>query len=284
MARSYLACTVRGCCLPLERRERAFVCSAGHSFDIARSGYVNVLQPQDRRSPAAGDSSAVVESRAHLLDAGIGRAIIGEFAGRAARVIGHDDQLVVELGSGSGELLAMLAAIRPIEGLGIDISVAAAEYASRRYPTLTWLVANADRRLPLMDRSAQLVLSFNARRNAAECARVLAPGGFLLVALPAPDDLIELREAVAGRPIEQSRSDAALTDHNPPFTLVERFTSREQHRLERDALLRLLRVTYRGERRSEASRVEALTSMNVTLASEVLVFELRTLAPRSCQA
>ena len=95
---------------------------------------------------------------------------------------------------------------------------------------------------------------------------------------------IELREAVAGHPIEQSRSDAALTKHSPPFTLVERFTSREQHRLDRDALLRLLRVTYRGERRSEASRVEALTSMSVTLASEVLVFELRTLAPRSCQA
>ena len=41
-----LACTVRDCGLPLEKREREYVCEYGHTFDIARSGYVNLLQPQ----------------------------------------------------------------------------------------------------------------------------------------------------------------------------------------------------------------------------------------------
>ena len=57
--------------------DRAFVCPAGHSFDLARSGYVNLLQPQDRRSTEAGDSqSSLSHARAALEQAGIGRALI----------------------------------------------------------------------------------------------------------------------------------------------------------------------------------------------------------------
>ena len=51
-----LICPVRDCGEPLERRERALACPRGHSFDLARSGYANLLQPQDRRSKIPGDS------------------------------------------------------------------------------------------------------------------------------------------------------------------------------------------------------------------------------------
>src|SRR5437868_4057924 len=65
-----LLCSVRDCALPLTRQGGAFLCSRGHSFDVARSGYVNLLQPQDRRSRDAGDSRAAVEARRRLADAG----------------------------------------------------------------------------------------------------------------------------------------------------------------------------------------------------------------------
>jgi 23S rRNA (guanine745-N1)-methyltransferase len=275
MTRSYLACTVRGCSLPIERRGDAFVCSDRHSYDVARSGYVNLLQPQDRRSRAAGDATALVEARAQLLDAGIGRAILNELARRAAGLGDSNHPVVADLGSGTGDLLATLAGMRTIDGAGIDLSAAAAEFAARRFPALTWIVANADRRLPLLDRSVQLVLSLNARRNAGECARVLAPGGFFVVGVPAADDLIEVRAAVGGRALELDRAEAVLQEHGSAFTLVERFSLRETHRLGRDALHQVLRATYRGERRSEAARVDGLSSMDVTLATEVLVFQPR---------
>ena len=159
--------------------------------------------------------------------------------------------------------------------MGIDLSTAAAEHAARHVPAMTWIVANADRRLPFLDGSVRLVISFNGRRNAAECARVLAPGGHLLVAVPAPDDLVELREAVGGRSMARSGGDAPLIEHASMFTLIERDTARERHRLGRESLLDLLRATYRGERRSEARQVAALTSMDLTLASDVFVFKPR---------
>ena len=52
-----LLCTVRDCREQLLREERRMVCPRGHSFDIARRGYVNLLQPQDRRSKKPGDTS-----------------------------------------------------------------------------------------------------------------------------------------------------------------------------------------------------------------------------------
>lgn len=272
-----LACTVRGCGLPLERHDALVTCPGGHAFDVARSGYINLLQPQDRRSPAAGDSREAVGARARLLAAGIGRTVLDAFVYRAVSLDLAPGATVVDIGSGTGDALADNARQRPISGVGIDLSTAAAEHAARRFPHLTWAVANADRRLPLADGGVALILSLHARRNAPECARVLAPGGYLLVATPAHDDLVELRESVMGERRHRDRADALLADHEPFFALMDQSTVRERRPLERDALLDLLRSTYRGGRSSEATRVAALQQLDVTLASDFFLFQRRTL-------
>ena len=270
---SVLACSVRGCGLPLTRHDRALVCSAGHSFDIARSGYVNLLQPQDRRSLVAGDSRAAVDARVALEQAGVGRAIVNAVVHTTAALLLPADAIVIDLGSGSGEMLGGLTKARPISGIGIDLSVAAIELAARRFPSLTWVVANADRRLPLQDDSVNVVLSIHGRRNPSECARVLRASGVLIAVLPAPDDLIELRTVVQGEGVERDRVDAMLAEHATHFKVVERLPIRERLTLERDALLNLLRGTYRGARFTLSERVEAMEQMDVTLSSEMCVLK-----------
>lgn len=267
-----LACTVRGCGLPLRRRGRAHVCERNHLYDIARRGYVNLLQPQDRKSRAAGDSKAAVTARARLLAAGVGAAAVEAFAARAAALIARRDAVVCDLGCGSGELLGALAARRPVAGVGIDLSTPAIDRAARRFPGLTWVVANADRRLPLLSDRVSLLLSFHARRNPAECSRVLEPGGFLLMAVPAADDLIELREAIQGEPVARDRTHVLATEHSPFFALVDRWTTRARQRLTRDQILDVLHGTYRGIRAAAAGKAAALGAMDVTLASDVALF------------
>jgi 23S rRNA (guanine745-N1)-methyltransferase len=277
-----LACTVRACGLPLARVGRSWTCPRGHAFDVARTGYVNLLQPQDRRSGAAGDQAKSVDARARLLAQGVGRALVDETVRRAAKLdIGDATPAVVDLGSGSGDLLGELASVRAVTGIGIDLSTVAAEHAARRFPNLTWVVANADRRLPLLDHSVAIVLSVHGRRNPRECARVLVPGGHVLVAVPAPDDLAELRERVQGMRVDRSRAEALTAGHAPFFTVRDRGAVRERVRLDRDGLLDLLRGTYRGGRRSAAQRIDALGGQEVTLASELFLFTLKErFAPR----
>jgi 23S rRNA (guanine745-N1)-methyltransferase len=267
-----LACSVRGCGLPLERRDRDVACAAGHTFDLARRGYINLLQPQDRRSASAGDAPEAVDARARLLDAGIGRASLEGTLSRAATLGFSGEAWAVDLGCGHGDALAMLEQLVPVFGIGIDLSTAAIERAARRHPGTTWVVANADRRLPLLDERVALVLSLNGRRNPGEAARVLAPGGHLLMTVPAPDDLIELRQAVQGQAVARSRGEALIAEHQPSFELVEHWTSRERIRVEREHLVDLLHGTYRGRRQSLAAPMEQLAGMEVTLAAEAFLF------------
>ena len=270
-----LACLVRNCHLALLPHGRAFVCAAGHSYDIARAGYVNLLQPQDRRSLQAGDSKAAVQARAALLDAGVGRVMLDRFVAQAASLIDHPGAVVADLGSGGGEALNALAGLTSIRAVGIDLSTAAADAAARRFPSLTWIVANADRRLPFMDKSVNLVISLNGRRNPAECARILAPGGRLLIAAPAVDDLAELREFVQGERSARDRGGALISAHQPFFSLLDRSTVRSKVEVGRPGLLALLQITYRGARTSAAARVAALNTLQLTMASDLFVFAAR---------
>src|SRR5437899_10044789 len=165
-----LACTVRDCGQPLTRSDRVWTCARGHAYDVARSGYVNLLQPQDRKSASPGDLKAAIDARARLFARGVGRALVDDVVRRAAVQVNAAPAtpspcpVVVDLGSGTGDVLGDLASELQIEGIGIDLSTAAAEHAAKRFPALTWIVANADRRLPLLDRSASLVVSVNGRR------------------------------------------------------------------------------------------------------------------------
>jgi 23S rRNA (guanine745-N1)-methyltransferase len=235
---------------------------------------VNLLQPHDRRSTAAGDTRDSVVARARLIARGIGTAALGDVAARAVAAM-RDGDVVVDLGSGAGELLGAIADRLPVTAIGIDLSTAAAEQAARRYPHVTWVVANADRRLPLLDRCVDVVLSLHGRRNPPECARVLTPAGLLIVAVPAADDLIELREHVHGHATERDRGDALIEEHRAMFDVVERSVVRERHHASPDAVRDVLRGTYRGARTSEASRLTTLPALDITIASEVVVLRPR---------
>ena len=270
-----LACTVRGCGSPLERRQATYECALGHAYDIARRGYVNLLQPQDRRSLNAGDSREAVVARAALLTSGVGRALIDAVCARAASLALSTAPVVIDLGSGSGHAVAALGAQLGTRGVGIDLATAAADHAARRFPQHTWVVANADRRLPLLDASVDLLVSLHGRRNPEEADRVLAADGVMLIAVPAPDDLIELRALVQGDAVERDRGDALVAGHEPWFAVTDRSVVRETRTLDRATLLNLLRTTYRGARLALAQRVALVDRMVVTLAAEVFVMRKR---------
>src|SRR5204862_963621 len=71
-----LLCPVRDCHQGLMREEKRLVCPQGHSFDAAASGYINLLQPQDKRSKDPGDTAAAVAARRRLHNRGVTGALL----------------------------------------------------------------------------------------------------------------------------------------------------------------------------------------------------------------
>ena len=55
----------------LTKNDRVLTCGAGHSFDIARQGYVNLLTVNQKKSLHPGDTRDMVAARRRFLDAGL---------------------------------------------------------------------------------------------------------------------------------------------------------------------------------------------------------------------
>ncbi len=254
-----LLCAVRDCHLALERTERRLVCPRGHSFDVARSGYINLLQPQERRSKRPGDTVAAVAARRRLHDRGVTGPLLN---GIAETMAARSGDVVLDAGCGDGFYLGTLARRSGFEAHGVDISTTAVDAAARRYPEYEWIVANADRFLPYADGSFSMVLSITARMNAGEFRRVLRDDGRLLVALPAPDDLIELRgtgrDRVA-RTVETFADGFKLVDQRRVTTTAE---------LDAEAVHDVLHSIYRPMRAHPA------VAMRVTFSLDLLLFRV----------
>jgi 23S rRNA (guanine745-N1)-methyltransferase len=252
-----LLCPVRHCRMPLVREERRLFCARGHSFDVARTGYINLLQPQDRRSKQPGDTTAALAARRRLHDRGVSAPLLNAIAEITAAT---PDDIVLDAGCGDGFYLGTLARQTGFCAHGIDISVPAIDAAARRYSECEWIVTNADRFVPYAERSFSIVLSITARMNANEFRRVLRDDGRLLVALPAPDDLIELRGA--GR----DRVARTVETFSPTFKLVDQRRVTTTADLDAAAVHDVLLSIYRPMR---SHPVEA---MRVTFSLDLLLF------------
>lgn len=255
-----LLCPVRDCRLALVREKKRLVCARGHSFDVARSGYINLLQPQDRRSEQPGDTADAVAGRRRLHDLGVTEPLL---RGIANIVAATPKDIVLDAGCGDGFYLGTLAREIGFDAHGVDISTAAIDAAARRCPASEWIVANADLLLPFADRSFSLVLSITARMNATEFRRVLSNDGRLLVAIPAPEDLLELRgigRDRTARTIDTFAADFKLIDQRVVTTVAD---------LDADAVRDVLHSIYRP---LQSKPPEA---MRVTFSLDLLLFEPR---------
>ncbi len=243
------------------RERQSAACAQGHSFDVAQSGYINLLQPQDRRSKLPGDTRAAIAARRRLHDAGVTGRLL---EGIAEMMDASSSDAVLDAGCGDGFYLGSVARQAGCSGHGVDISTAAVDAAARRYTGCEWIVANADRFVPYADGSFSAVMSVTARMNTAEFRRVLRGGGRLLVAVAAPEDLIELRGE--GR----DRVDRTVEMFAKDFAIVAQKRVTDSVDLDAAAVDDVLQSIYRPIRQAQT------VPTRVTLSLDLLLFRTRT--------
>lgn len=254
------------------RAGRRLACARRHSFDVASSGYLNLLGAQDRRAARPGDSAEALAARRRFLAGGFEASLTDAIAGLVPLTPGD---AVLDVGCGEGHHLAAAVARFGCEGHGLDISAAAIDRAARAHPRLHWVVANADRFLPYADGAFHLVQSITGRKNAREFRRVLRDDGVLLVVVPAADDLVELRETILGQRVLRDRVAPTVEAVAAAFTLARHERLRRVARLDADAGRDVMLASYRGLRAGQRARLAGLGALDVTLSRDALLFRPR---------
>jgi len=274
-----LTCPV--CDLPLARGEKTFRCDRGHSFDIAREGYVNLLPAQHRTRGVEGDLPEMLQARRRFLEAGHYAPLRESLAEKVAGLIGNG-ACIAEIGCGEGYYVGGIGVtLRDRHGLepslfGMDLSKHAVRMAARRYPAVQFFVGDVNRRIYLADSSLHVLLDIFAPRNPAEFARVLAPGGRAIVVIPAPDHLAGIREAFGLLSIQEEKEQRTLDRFSERFELRAREELRYPLHLPPAAVADLIAMGPSQWHRETGWRIPEDTPMLVTGAAFVILVLERT--------
>ncbi len=198
-----LICPV--CHMPLLEGTKNCHCEQGHSFDVARQGYLNLLLSHQKHSHQPGDNKAMVAARHNFLKQGhylpIYSALENTVLSQLAAYKTHDKRLlhIADIGCGEGyytrKLDEKLATNFHVQSWGIDISKEAILCAGKTPSKVKWLIATLSR-LPFADQSMDLLYALFCPLRQDAIQRVLKPEGLFIQLKPGQRHLLQLRELI----------------------------------------------------------------------------------------
>lgn len=196
-----LACPLDGEKLVLH--EKQLVCEKGHSFDLARQGYVNLLPVQHKRSKQPGDSKEMVVARSHFLSSGVYEPIANKLAEISLSYIkDHSSTCFMDAGCGEGyyfdylyHYLHNIEAMSELSFIGLDISKHAIIDAAKRNNNITWVVGT-NRQPPVCDASVDIILCVFGFHSFEGFNKILKSRGRVILVEAGVDHLKELREII----------------------------------------------------------------------------------------
>lgn len=185
----------------LEIKDKKYVCSNNHSFDISKYGHANLLLSNQKHSKLPGDNKEMVLSRKQFLEKnyykGISRAV-NELIFKLSE--GKKNLNILDIGCGEGYYTSNLKTFLTSKNIGInlvgiDISKEAIISAAKSYKGINWLVASASN-LPIADESLDFIICMFAKIIPEEDMRTLKKGGKLIIVSTGENHLLQLKEVV----------------------------------------------------------------------------------------
>ena len=263
------------CRAPLKRAAGAYRCPGGHSFDVAREGYVHLLPPNRKHSALPGDDREMVLARRDFLSKGYYEPLLNTICSQILAFSGEAPSLL-DAGCGegwytAGVFQALRAAGKRPRMAGTDISKFALRTAARRERDAEFAVASSYR-LPLADGSVDGLLNCFSPLALEEFRRVLRPGGRFLYVVPGPEHLWEMKEILYDRPYPNEEKETPY----PGFAYREIVPVEGRILLERwEDLRNLFHMTpyFWKTPRDGAERLAALDRLEVRISFRVHVFE-----------
>jgi len=178
-------------------------CVQGHTFDIARQGYVNLLPGKGAFYPLE-----LFRNRRFVFDRGFYAPLLQKMEELIVKHTKSDCPLLLDAGCGEGYYAGNLLKNRECVKVAFDISREAVQLGAQRYEDVTFIVADL-KRIPLPSHSVDCVLDVLTPADYSEFSRVLRKNGRVLKAIPGEHYLRQLRalaqEQIQSAPYESTR-------------------------------------------------------------------------------
>ncbi|MGA9870091.1 MAG: methyltransferase domain-containing protein [Rhodococcus sp. (in: high G+C Gram-positive bacteria)] len=260
------------CGADLDMADTTMLCDRGHSFDVARQGYVSLLPGSAGK--ITGDSADMIAARAEFLAGGhfdpIADAVVAAVGGR---------ETVLEVGAGSGHYLSGVLDATGGRGIGVDVSKAAARRIARAHPRIGSVVADVWHGLPVRSASIGAATCVFSPRNAVELRRVLGPDGILVVVTPTERHQQELIGALGLIGVDEDKARRLGDTLSGRFGQVDRTSVEHRMSLTHSDVASLVSMGPSARHTTDTSRTEAIARLpervDVTLSVTVGTYAVR---------
>lgn len=175
--------------------DKTMRCGNGHSFDIAKEGYVNLLR-SSKNGDFIGDDKISARMRRDFLGKGYYSVLKDELC----RIFSEKRGCVLDICCGEGYYTSALGENSNLNIYGFDISREMVRLAAKRGRG-TYFVANMAN-IPIAEGSMDYCTHLFAPFNEAAFAKVLKDGGRLYTVIPGRFHLWGLKQAVYDTPYE----------------------------------------------------------------------------------
>lgn len=214
-------------------------CEYGHSFDIAKEGYVNLAPGRS----GSGDSREMCRARRDFLANGYYSRFAEAVANAVAEHITNTHSLICDAGCGEGYYLREMRTRLPnAELVGFDLAKDSIKFAAKAEKNakkpITYAVAGIFD-MPLADSSCAAVTSVFAPIPFDEVRRILSDKGILVVAHPGQKHLSGFRKLIYNTPYDNTEKDPIY----PGFTKLAEYRCEYSVFVEKRDMAALLLMT-----------------------------------------
>lgn len=255
------------CKFKLLKENNSYKCMNNHTYDIAKSGYVNLLLSKTN----AGDNKEMVSSRKAFLEKNYYLPLAIKLKDIIHSEISHDS-LILDNGCGTGYYDYIIKTINN-NIIGLDISKYAIEKASKLNPDLSYIVASSND-IPLSDKSISCIINIFSPTFPKENYRVLADDGLLIIVLPEMNHLIELKESIY--------DNAYLNDNLIPnydnFSIYKKEVITFNKEINHDDIINLVNMTPYIHKTSnmDLDKLKSIDKLNITFSFNIIMYKKST--------
>ncbi|MDD4124934.1 MAG: methyltransferase domain-containing protein [Eubacteriales bacterium] len=268
MSENILICPVCGKPLEnsLEKEKNVRKCVSGHSFDIAKDNYVNLLVRSGTEN--AGDNKEMALSRKNFLSKDYYKPladVVGDL------LVTADTETVLDICCGEGYYTSQLTKRKKCDFYGFDISKEMVRLAAKRRCGAEFFAANLTD-IPVRSCSVDFAFHLFAPFDKYEFYRVMKKGGTLVTVIPGREHLLGLKEVLYENIYY---NDESVTDAGE-FTLADRIRVRASISIDnKEDIASLFKMTpyYYSTPRSGIEKLERTEKLETPIEFVLLVYK-----------